>query len=50
MADARGDDDEVLLVNIWQNTDGEMKLTERKPVTRADFTRMQKEQDFTQLL
>jgi len=36
-----------VLVNVWENVGGEMKLTEQKPIKRSQFDTMQQLQDFS---
>ena len=43
------DETPEVLVNVWENVGGEMKLTEQKPIQRSQFDTMQKLQDFSSL-
>ena len=38
-----------VLVNVWENVGGEMKLTDQKPIKRSHFDTMQQLQDFSYL-
>ena len=44
------EEQEVIFVNIWNNVNGELHLTDKKPVTREEFDLMETRQDFSQLL
>ena len=44
------EEQEVIFVNIWNNVNGELHLTDKKPVTREEFNLMETRQDFSQLL
>ena len=39
-----------MMVNIWKNVEGELRLTEQKPVSRTQFDEMQSRNDFSGLL
>ena len=41
---------EGMMVNIWKNVEGELRLTEQKPVSRTQFDEMQSRNDFSGLL
>ena len=41
------DENPEVLVNVWENVGGEMKLTEQKPIQRSQFDTMQKLHDFS---
>ena len=43
------DETPEVLVNVWENVGGEMKLTEQKPIQRSQFDTMQKLHDFSSL-
>ena len=43
------DENPEVLVNVWENVGGEMKLTEQKPIQRSQFDTMQKLHDFSSL-
>ena len=38
-----------VLVNVWENVEGEMKLTDQKPIQRSQFDTMQQLHDFSPL-
>ena len=46
----KDEEQEVIFVNIWNNVNGELHLTDKKPVTREEFDLMETRQDFSQLL
>ena len=46
----KDEEQEVIFVNIWNNVNGELHLTDKKPVTREEFNLMETRQDFSQLL
>ena len=41
---------DVMMVNIWRNVDGDLKLTDQKPVARTEFDKMQNDNDFSSLV
>ena len=43
------EEEEVILVNIWNNVDGKLLLTEKKPLSRKEFEQMEKRKDFSDL-
>ena len=46
----KDEEQEVIFVNIWNNVNGELHLTDKKPVTREEFDLMETRQDISQLL
>ena len=42
-------EEEVILVNIWNNVDGKLSLKEKKPLSKKEFEEMEKTQDFSGL-
>ena len=43
------EEEEVILVNIWNNVDGKLLLTEKKPLSRKEFEQMETRKDFSDL-
>ena len=43
------DEEEVILVNIWNNVDGQLLLREKKPLSKREFEQMEKTKDFSGL-
>ena len=44
------EDGDVMMVKIWRNVDGDLKLTDQKPVARTEFDKMQNDNDFSSLV
>ena len=44
------EDSDVMMVKIWRNVDGDLKLTDQKPVARTEFDKMQNDNDFSSLV
>ena len=44
------EDGDVMVVKIWRNVDGDLKLTDQKPVARTEFDKMQNDNDFSSLV
>ena len=44
------DDQELVYVNVWENIDGDVKLTGQRPISRLEFDEMQKNRDFSELM
>ena len=42
-------EEDLMLVNVWENVNGEIKLTGQKPVERSHFDEMQRNQNFLEL-
>ena len=42
-------EEDLMLVNVWENVNGEIKLTGQKPVERSHFDEMQRKQNFSEL-
>ena len=39
-----------MYVNVWENIDGDVKLTGQRPISRVEFDEMQKNRDFSELM
>ena len=46
---AQVEPEELILVNVWNNLDGKLSLTEKKPLSRTEFEEMDKRKDFSGL-
>ena len=46
---AQVEPEELILVNVWNNVDGKLSLTEKKPLSRTEFEEMEKRKDFSGL-
>ena len=46
---AQVEPEELILVNVWNNVDGKLSLTEKKPLSRTKFEEMEKRKDFSGL-
>ena len=41
---------DLVYVNVWENVNGDVKLTGQRPISRLEFEKMQRNQDFSELM
>ena len=41
---------DLVYVNVWENVNGDVKLTGQRPISRQEFEKMQRNQDFSELM
>ena len=41
---------DLVYVNVWENVNGDVKLTGQRPISRMEFEKMQRNQDFSELM